>query len=213
LRNPSLKIPRHMKIISKIGYANIAFGMWQTINSTFMLAEQLNNPQLTLKEQKEIVNNLAIMWSEMTYNGLSEVIEFILAKGMLKYRHNPLTYVSKISTRVGIGLNILSIGFDIYNAYDNFSRLSDEDNNKRRIDYIVNGSLSIVSGLVTLGVSIAMLAGSTIAGPIGIVAGAVIALAISIYNTARLIEEAKTKITFTPLEELTNGFYAFFMGD
>ncbi|MFF0908997.1 anthrax toxin-like adenylyl cyclase domain-containing protein, partial [Proteus mirabilis] len=62
LRNPSLKIPRHMKIISKIGYANIAFGMWQTINSTFMLAEQLNNPQLTLKEQKEIVNNLAIMW-------------------------------------------------------------------------------------------------------------------------------------------------------
>ncbi|WP_368928217.1 hypothetical protein, partial [Proteus mirabilis] len=43
--------------------------------------------------------------------------------------------------------------------------------------------------------------------------GAVIALAISIYNTARLIEEAKTKITFTPLEELTNGFYAFFMGD
>ncbi|HGN9121000.1 TPA: RTX toxin, partial [Proteus mirabilis] len=213
LRFSSLKIPRHMKIISKIGYANITFGMWQTINSTFMIAEQLNNPQLTLKEQKEIVNNLAIMWSEMFYNGLSEIIEISLAKGLLKYRQNPLDYVGKISTRIGIGLNVLSIGFDIYNAYDNFNRLPDEDNHKRRIDYIVNGSLSIVSGLVTLGVSIAMLAGSTIAGPIGIVAGAVIALAISIYNTARLIEEAKTKITFTPLEELTNGFYAFFMGD
>ncbi|NAC33145.1 RTX toxin, partial [Escherichia coli] len=35
LRFSSLKIPRHMKIISKIGYANITFGMWQTINSTF----------------------------------------------------------------------------------------------------------------------------------------------------------------------------------
>ncbi|MFN7050393.1 hypothetical protein ACK4QX_22225, partial [Proteus mirabilis] len=90
-----------------------------------------------------------------------------------------------------IGLNILSIGFDIYNIYDNFSRISVEKNEKRRIDYIVNGSLAIVSGLVTLGVSIAMLAGSTVAGPIGIVAGAVIALAISIYNAARLIEEAK----------------------
>ncbi|EOG1985030.1 TPA: calcium-binding protein [Proteus mirabilis] len=213
LRFSSLKIPRHMKIISKIGYTNITFGMWQTINSTFMLAEQLNNPQLTLNEQKEIVNNLAIMWSEMFYNGFSEIIEISLAKGLLKYRQNPLDYVGKISTRIGIGLNILSIGFDIYNAYDNFNRLPDEDNNKRRIDYIVNGSLSIVSGLVTLGVSIAMLAGSTIAGPVGIVAGAVIALAISIYNTARLIEEAKTKITFTPLEEFTNGFYAFFMGD
>lgn len=213
LRIPSLKIPRHMRIISKIGYANISFGMWQSINSTFMLAEQLNNPLLTPQEHKETINNLAITWSEMAYNGLSELIEIALAKGLLKYRNNPLEYISKTSTRIGIGLNILSIGFDIYNSYDNFSRILEEKNEKRRIDYIVNGSLAIVSGLVTLGVSIAMLAGSTVAGPIGIVAGAVIALAISIYNAARLIEEAKEKIDFTPLEELNNGFYAFIMGD
>lgn len=213
LRKVSLSIPRHMKIISKIGYANITYGIWQSINSTFMLAEQLNNPLLTPKERKEIINNLAIMWSEMTYNGLSELIEIALAKGLLKYRHNPLEYVSKISTRVGIGLNVLSIGFDIYNAYDNFSQISGENNEKRQIDYIVNGSFSIVSALVTLGVSIGMLAGSTIAGPIGIVAGAVIALATSIYNAVRLIEEAKGKVHFTPLEELNNGFYAVLIGD
>ncbi|QEZ91132.1 RTX toxin [Proteus sp. CD3] len=213
LRNASLTLPRHMKIISKIGYANISYGMWQSINSTFMLAEQLNNPLLSPKERKEIINSLAIMWSEMAYNGLSELIEITLAKGLLKYRHNPLEYVSKLSTRVGIGLNVLSIGFDIYNSYDNFSRISSENNEKRQIDYIVNGSLAVVSGLVTLGVSIAMLAGSTIAGPIGIVAGAVITLATSIYNAARLIEEAKAKIHFTPLEEFNNGFYAFLMGD
>lgn len=213
LRNASLTLPRHMKIISKIGYANISYGMWQSINSTFMLAEQLNNPLLSPKERKEIINSLAIMWSEMAYNGLSELIEITLAKGLLKYRHNPLEYVSKLSTRVGIGLNVLSIGFDIYNAYDNFSRISSENNEKRQIDYIVNGSFAVVSGLVTLGVSIAMLAGSTIAGPIGIVVGAVITLATSIYNAARLIEEAKIKVHFTPLEELNNGFYAFLMGD
>lgn len=213
LRKVSLSIPRHMKIISKIGYANITYSMWQSINSTFMLAEQLNNPLLTFKERKEIINNLTIMWSEMAYNGLSELIEMTLAKGLLKYRHNPLEYVSKISTKVGIGLNVLSIGFDLYNAYDNFSQISGENNEKRQIDYIVNGSFAIVSGLVTLGVSIGMLAGSTVAGPIGIVAGAVIALATSIYNAARLIEEAKVKVHFTPLEELDNGFYAFFMGD
>ncbi len=213
LRNASQKLPRHMKIISKIGYANISYGMWQSINSTFMLAEQLNNPLLSPKERKEIINSLAIMWSEVAYNGLSELIEITLAKGLLKYRHNPLEYVSKLSTRVGIGLNVLSIGFDIYNSYDNFSRISSENNEKRQIDYIVNGSLAVVSGLVTLGISIAMLAGSTIAGPIGIVAGAVITLATSIYNAARLIEEAKAKIHFTPLEEFNNGFYAFLMGD
>lgn len=213
LRQVSLKIPRHMKIISKIGYANITYGMWQSINTTFIFAEQLNNPELTTKERKEIINNLAIMWSEIASNGLSEIIEIALAKGLLKYRNNPLDYVSKMSTRVGIGLNILSVGFDIYNAYDNFSRISSESNEKRKIDYIVNGSLTIVSSLVTIGVSIAMLAGSVIAGPIGIVAGAVIALATSIYNAARLIEEAKTKVHFTPLEELDNGFYAFLMGD
>lgn len=213
LRKNSLNIPRHMKIISKIGYANITFGMWQSINATFMLAEQLNDPLLTAKERKEIINNLAIMWSEMAYNGFSEMIEITLAKGLLKYRHNPLEYANKISTRISIGLNVLSIGFDIYNAYDNFSRISVGTNEKQRIDYIVNGSLAVVSGLVTLGVSIAMLAGSTVAGPVGIVAGAVIVLATSIYNAARLIEEAKTKVHFTPIEELNNGFYAFLVGD
>ncbi|MEX5898215.1 hypothetical protein AB6H17_16210 [Proteus vulgaris] len=58
----------------------------------------------------------------MAYNGLSEIIEIALAKGLLKYRHNPLEYINKISTRVGVGLNMLSIGFDIYNVYDNFSQ-------------------------------------------------------------------------------------------
>ena len=63
----------------------------------------------------------------MAYNGLSEFIEIkLLAKGLLKYRNNPLEYISKTSTRIGIGLNILSIGFDIYNIYDNFSRISVE---------------------------------------------------------------------------------------
>lgn len=126
LRIPSLKIPRHMRVISKIGYANISFGIWQSINSTFMLAEQLNNPLLTPQEHRETINNLAITWSEMAYNGLSELIEIALAKGLLKYRNNPLEYISKTSTRIGIGLNILSIGFDIYNIYDNFSRISVE---------------------------------------------------------------------------------------
>ena len=35
LRNPSLKIPRHMRIISKIGYVNIGFEFGKTIVSTF----------------------------------------------------------------------------------------------------------------------------------------------------------------------------------
>lgn len=43
LRNSSLKIPRHMRIISKIGYANIGFGVWQTIVSTLNMIESLEN--------------------------------------------------------------------------------------------------------------------------------------------------------------------------
>ncbi|MEQ4922653.1 calcium-binding protein [Proteus hauseri] len=213
LRDFSLKTPRYMKIISKIGYANISYSIWQSINSTFSLAEQLNNPQLTSQERKEIITNLSIMWSEMAYNGISEIIEIALAKGLLKYRNNPAAFASKISTRVGIGLNVLSVSFDIYNAYDNFHRISGENDEKRRIDYIVNGSFAIVSGLVTLGVSIGMLAGSTVAGPVGIVAGIVISLATSIYNAARVIEEAKKKVSFTALEEFNNGFHVFLMGD
>ncbi len=213
IRKPSLKIPRHMKILSKVGYANISYSMWQSVNNTFSLAEQLNNPNLSLQQRKEIITNLSLMWSEMTFNGVSEIIEIAIAKGLLRYRHNPLEYASKISTRVGIALNILSVGFDIYHAYDNFSRISGETDEKRKIDYIVDGSFAIVSGLVTVGISIAILAGSAIAGPVGIAAGALIALATSIYSAVRLIEEAKKQTNFTPMEELNNGFYAFLMGD
>ncbi len=213
IRKPSLKMPRHMKILSKVGYANISYSMWQSVNNTFSLAEQLNNPNLSLQQRKEIITNLSLMWSEMTFNGVSEIIEIAIAKGLLRYRHNPLEYASKISTRVGIALNILSVGFDIYHAYDNFSRISGETDEKRKIDYIVDGSFAIVSGLVTVGISIAMLAGSAIAGPIGIAAGVLIALATSIYNAVRLIEEAKKQVKFTPIEEFNNGFHAFLMGD
>ncbi|WP_337236594.1 anthrax toxin-like adenylyl cyclase domain-containing protein [Proteus faecis] len=213
VRKPSLKIPRHMKILSKVGYANIGYSMWQSVNNTFSLAEQLNNPNISLQQRKEIITNLSLMWSEMAFNGVSEIIEIAIAKGLLRYRHNPLEYISKISNRIGIALNILSVGFDVYNAYDNFSRISGETDEKQKIDYIVNGSFAVVSGLVTVGISIAMLAGSTIAGPIGIVAGALIALATSIYNAVRLIEEAKKQVSFTSMEELDNGFYVFLMGD
>ncbi|WP_211839123.1 hypothetical protein, partial [Proteus mirabilis] len=187
LRNPSLKIPRHMRIISKIGYANIGFGVWQTIVSTLNMIESLENGNLKPHERKEIVRNLAIMWSEMAYNGLSEIIEIAVAKGMLKHRSNKLEYAGKISTRIGIALNILSVGFDIYNAYDNFSRISSETDTRKKIDYIVNGTFAVVSALVTIGVSIAILAGCASAGPVGIVIGAAITAFLAIYNAVRVI--------------------------
>ena len=49
-------------------------------------------------------------------------------------------------------------------------------------------------------------------GPISIVAGAVIALAISIYNARKTDRRKERKIGFTPLEELNNGFMHFLMG-
>ncbi len=213
LRNPSLKIPRHMKIISGIGYANIAFGVWQTIVSTLNMVESLENKELKPDERKEIVRNLAIMWSEMTYNGLSEIIEIAVAKGMLKYRSNKLEYAGKISTRIGMALNILSVGFDIYNAYDNFSRISSETDTRKNIDYIVNGTFAITSALVTIGVSIAILAGSTVAGPIGIVIGAAVTAFLTIYNAVRAIEEVKKRVSFTVGEEIENGLSILFTGD
>lgn len=213
LRKAFLKPPRYMRIISNIGYANICFGVWRTINSTIHMVESLENGDLTVAERKEIKTNLALMWPEMAYNGVSELIEISIAKGILIHKSDVSGYLKQFSTRVGIALNILSVGFDIYNAYDNFSRISEESNEKRRIDYIVNGSMAVVSGLITLGISIAMLAGSAVAGPIGIVAGVMITLATSIYNAARLIEEAKAKVHFTPWEELRNGFNIAFAGD
>lgn len=84
-----------MRIISKIGYANIGFGVWQTIVSTLNMIESLENGNLKPHERKEIVRNLAIMWSEMAYNGLSEIIEIAVAKGMLKHRSNKLEYAGK----------------------------------------------------------------------------------------------------------------------
>ncbi|WP_337243269.1 hypothetical protein, partial [Proteus faecis] len=70
VRKPSLKIPRHMKILSKVGYANIGYSMWQSVNNTFSLAEQLNNPNISLQQRKEIITNLSLMWSEMAFNGV-----------------------------------------------------------------------------------------------------------------------------------------------
>lgn len=213
LRKPSLALPRYMKIISKIGYANIGFNLWQSANSTLVMIDKLINENLSTKERKEITTNLALLISEMVFNGFSEMAEIIVAKGLFRYRYNPATYINKLTTRISVAFNLAAIGFDIYNAYDNFSRLAGENDERQYNDYVVYGSFAVISALATIGCSIATLAGITAAGPVGIAIGILITVILSSYNAARIIQESKNYLHFTPIEELNNGFYAFFMGD
>ncbi len=113
----------------------------------------------------------------------------------------------------GAVLAVLGSGFDIYGAYEAFSKL-DSATGKHRIDLIVNGTLSVagaVVGIVT-GIAAAVLAASSAGGPVviaGMIIAALLALGGSIYNAVRVIDDIDDYIELTPYERLRNGWLAF----
>ncbi len=113
----------------------------------------------------------------------------------------------------GAVLAVLGSGFDIYGAYEAFSKL-DSATGKHRIDLIVNGTLSVagaVVGIVT-GTAAAVLAASSAGGPVviaGMIIAALLALGGSIYNAVRVIDDIDDYIELTPYERLRNGWLAF----
>lgn len=111
----------------------------------------------------------------------------------------------------GVVGGVITLPFDIYSMYTSFNQAA-KSKGKAAQDHYVSG------GLATAGVGISAVltgagaAGFTAAGPIGIVAGGLLAAAGGIYHSARYVEDLGEYTDLSGGEKFVTGLSAFFGG-
>ncbi len=203
LQSTGIKLPRYVEVMNRAGQSMTAAGFITLLTSTYGMMQQLDNPLLSAAERAEIHKNLGIAWASGMVN-LSDLAQPSLLN--IAYQQTGSFKVAgTLAGHVSIGLLLIGIGFDIYNAYDNYSKLAIEKNNATRQDLIVNGTLSLVGIGVGVTSIIGMLASIAAAGPLGIIAGAALMFGGMIYNAVRAVNKIKQQISLTADEEFTTG--------
>ncbi|MFJ2487878.1 calcium-binding protein [Pseudomonas sp. NPDC087639] len=119
-------------------------------------------------------------------------------------------------TRVGIRLGrsgglvggALTLPFDIYSAVREFNAASNKTG-KQAIDHYVSAGLNIASAAMTVILGTAALAGFSFAGPVGLAAGALMAIGSQIYGAVRMVDEIDDYIELTVEERWRTGWFSF----
>lgn len=205
LQQSMVKLPRYAHIINKLSNATQLASVIQLISSTQSALIYLNDPHISVSDRKNIEKNLIIAWGVGITNIGSELLQPILLKQTYQMTGS-MDAASRFAIRLSFGINIVSSGFDLYFAYENFEQIHNEVNLAKRQDLIVNGTLSLLSAGINITSALVILTGASLAAPIGIFFGIGLMLAGSFYNAYRTVEEIKEKVELTTREELDTGF-------
>lgn len=203
LQHIGIKSPFYVEIMHRTGQALNTVGFITLLTSTYGMMQQLDDPNLTDSDRTEIHKNLGIAWASGIIN-LSDLAQPALLKIAYQQTHS-FKAAGTLAGHISIGLILAGIGFDIYNAYENFSKLSTEKDRAIHQDLIVNGNLSLAGIGIGIASIFGMIGGVAAAGPFGIIAGTVLMFAGMIYNAIRVTNSIKAQISLTATEEFTTG--------
>jgi len=181
----------------------------QLVSATQSIVMQLNNPNLADNERKILEDNLIVTWAAGLTNFSSQVLQPLLLKAAYRVEGKP-SELGVFANRVNAGITLATAGFDLYYAYANFSQLNNEHNPAIRQDLIVNGTLSLINAGVTVSTALAILAGSSTTGPLGLVIGNGLMLGSMFYNAYRVVERVEEQVELTAPEKLQLGIGAIF---
>ncbi|WP_322846437.1 hypothetical protein [Pseudomonas sp. B33.4] len=114
----------------------------------------------------------------------------------------------KLSRSGGLIGGALTLPFDIYSAVREFSAASNKTG-KEAMDHFVSGGLNIASAAMTVILGAAALAGFSLAGPVGLAAGAIMAIGSQIYGAVRMVDDIDDYIELTLEERWRTGWFSF----
>lgn len=112
--------------------------------------------------------------------------------------------------RRGAGLiaSVLTVPFDIAQAVIALSKALKAEG-KQAQDLYVEAGFSLVSATLSLALGVSALAGFGAAGPVGLIAAAVLIVGARIYAACRVVDEIDDYIELSTLERLRTGWFAF----
>lgn len=204
LNKAGQKLPLFQRIGSRVGQTMGAAGITQTLISISSLLNKLNNPDLTAEEYAELEKQLYITCGSAFFNYGDMILQPILLKIAGNNGASALTK-SRIASGIVVIFNLVGMGIDAYQAYDNLSKLESVTDPKQRQDLIVNASFSIASFVINGVTVVGVLVSSSTIPVVGLVVGGLLIVGGWIYNGRRAVENIKTDIDISWDRELEEG--------
>lgn len=209
LNKAGQKLSLFQHIGSRAGQVMGAAGMTQALISISSLLNKLNNPDLTAEEYAELEKQLYITCGSAFFNYGDMILQPILLKIAGNNGASSLTR-SRIASGVVVVFNLVGMGIDAYQAYDNLSKLESVTDPKQRQDLIVNASFSIASFVINGVTVVGVLVSSSTIPVVGLVIGGLLIVGGWIYNGRRAVENIKAEIDISWDRELEEGIRGAF---
>ncbi|HEQ1858654.1 TPA: RTX toxin [Providencia alcalifaciens] len=204
MQQAGIKLPRYQRIANRFGQGMGAAGAIQTLISANAILNQLDNPDLTKEEIKELEKQFYLLCASAFFNYGDMVLQPMLlniasAKGATSL------FKARLAMGAVVVFNLVGMGLDAYQAYDSLSKLDSVTDPKQRQDLIVNASFSIASCIVSGVVIVGILVGASTIPVVGLAIGGVLIVGGWIYSGVRAVENIKEVIDIDWDRELEEG--------
>lgn len=181
------------------------FGIFMGIRGIFDAARNNN--------KSEIVFNSVAIGTELSSIAadvaVTQSATQMLKAGQSAYRDFAKTrFAVRLGRSGGLVGGALTLPFDIYSAIRSFTA-ADNATGKEALDHYVSAGLSITSAAMTAILGAAAMAGFSFAGPVGLAAGAILAIGSQIYGAVRTVDEIDDYIELTTEERWRTGWFSF----
>lgn len=164
-------------------------------------------------------------WGEAAFNGsaiVAEIGSLIIERGLAKTGEQMIRSGGKVFNRftatsagqylsrgAGLFASAITLPFDVVSAVKSFNAAA-ITTGKEQQDHYVAGGMAVAGASISITLGLAALAGyGSIAGPLGLVAAAVLILGAEIYRAARIVDDIDDYIELTAHERLRSGWFAF----
>lgn len=144
---------------------------------------------------------------------VSKIATQMLTAGQHAYRDFARTRMAvRLGRSGGLIGGALTLPFDIYTAVRSMNA-AENATGKEAMDHYVSAGLSITSAAMTVILGTAAMAGFSFAGPVGLAAGAILAIGSQVYGAVRIVDDIDDYIELTLDERWRTGWFAFCMLD
>lgn len=145
--------------------------------------------------------------------GVSKAATQMLTVGQHAYRDFARTRMAlRLGRSGGLLGGALTLPFDIYTAVRSMNA-AENATGKEAMDHYVSAGLSITSAAMTVILGAAAMAGFSFAGPVGLAAGAMLAIGSQVYGAVRIVDDIDDYIELTLDERWRTGWFSFCMAD
>ncbi|WP_248745591.1 calcium-binding protein [Pseudomonas sp. MWU12-2037] len=151
----------------------------------------------------------AELTSVLVERGLRKTGEALLSQGGRIFQGFRATSAGLLVSRsAGLLGNVLTLPFDIHSAVVAFNNAA-KASGKEAMDHYVTAGFSIASATLSLALGAAAAAGFSSAGPLGLVACAVLIVGAKIYSAVRQVDDIDDYIELSVNERWRSGWFAF----